>query len=138
MGPFSDSAGAAAFWIFIAIVALGGIVKSALQHHETQKTIRQSIAAGKPIEPALLESAMLDRVTGGGDRNPGSLMLGGLIVIAVGLGLAIMGYFIGLDDGEPVYPLYGVAILVSLIGVAIGGFGVWAYRLGGKQEAPKG
>jgi len=49
-----------------------------------------------------------------------------------------MGYFIGLDDGEPVYPLYGVAILVSLIGVAIGGFGVWAYRLGGKQEAPKG
>ena len=128
MGPFSNSVGAAAFWLFVAVVAVSGIIKSILQHRETQKTIRQAIEHGQPFDESLLagekpwEAGQSSKA-----ETPANLILGGLIVIASGLGLGALGYFIGLEEGHPVYPLYGIGVMTMLIGVVIAAFGVWSH-----------
>lgn len=129
MGPFSNSVGAAAFWLFIAVVSVSGIIKSILQHRETQKTIRQAIEHGQPFDESLL-AAEKPWETGQGAKaeTPANMILGGLIVIASGFGLGVLGFFIGLEDGQPVYPLYGIGLMAVLVGVAIGGFGVWSLQ----------
>ena len=127
MGPFSNSVGAAAFWLFIAVVSVSGIIKSILQHRETQKTIRQAIEHGQPIDDAMLSpDKSWEAGQGVKVETPANMILGGLVVIASGLGLGVLGFFIGLDDGHPVYPLYGIGLMCVLIGVAIAGFGGWS------------
>lgn len=137
MGPFSNSVGAAAFWLFIAVVALAGIIKSILQHRETQKTIRQAIEHGQPFDETLLQADKpWEAGQGAKAETPANMILGGLIVIASGLGLGVLGFFIGLEEGHPVYPLFGIGVMTVLVGIPIAGFGAWS--LSAQRRANRG
>jgi hypothetical protein len=48
------------------------------------------------------------------------LLIAGGVTLAAGIGLPIMGYFVARSgDSEAFYPLVGVGILTSLIGIAL-------------------
>ena len=111
----------AAFWMFVAIVVAASVAGSAFRYRETQKTIRQAIEKGQTLDPATLE-----RLMHGGSpptQSPAQtrfgFIVGGVIMLCIGAGLAVMGWFISLTNHQPVYPMLGVGALVGMIGVGL-------------------
>jgi hypothetical protein len=115
--------GAAAFWMFLAIVVavsvLGGIQGGISRHRETQKTIRQAIERGQALDPQTLErllaSARPPQPTPGARR--GFLRFAGIMLLAIGGGLAAIGWFSAnpnmLSQG------LGAGSLVGLLGAGL-------------------
>jgi hypothetical protein len=106
-----------AFWGFIAVVVVAGVWREVATRRESEMTIRLAIEKGQQLDPATI-----DKLLGPNRkrRSADGLMVAGGVTLATGLGLPIMGYFIGRGgDADAFYPLLGVGSLVSLIGVAL-------------------
>ena len=104
----------AAFWIFIASVVVAGIWYAYARNRETQKTIRLAIEKGMQLDAALIDKLVI-RESG----NPEDYYIGGFICIACGIGLPILGYFIGRIAPEAFFPIAGAGVLVGLIGISL-------------------
>jgi len=117
----------AAFWAFVAVCVICGAVSSVMHNRETQKTIRQAIEKGETLDPATLERLLQGAKPAPAQPAPQTrfgLTVGGIIMLCIGAGLAIMGWFIHLGqpaDGGPdaLYPMLGVGCLVGMIGVGL-------------------
>ena len=103
-----------AFWIFVAIVVLASIWLAFARNRETQKTIRLAIEKGMQLDPALI-----DRLVTRKSGKPEDYYIGGFICIAVGIGLPILGYFVGRIEPQSFFPIVGAGILVGLIGISL-------------------
>jgi hypothetical protein len=79
---------------------------------EAQKTIRMAIEKGQPLPQEYLDSL---QKTGRATKSPGSDIRSGLILIAVGVGMAVWAY---IDHGY-LTGLAGVAAIPGFIGVAL-------------------
>ena len=113
--------GAASFWAFVAVCVIAGVASSVIRNRETQKTIRQAIEKGQTLDPATL-----DRLLHGGTpaaqpagQTRFGMITGGLIMLCIGAGLGVMGWFISFNKQEAFYPMLGVAFLVGMIGVGL-------------------
>jgi MFS family permease len=84
------------FWAAIIVCILIVSLRKFFTERERQRTLRVALERGQPIDPELLQKivARPERV-----KSPEGLQGGGIIVIGLGVGLAVMGYFISL--GEP-------------------------------------
>jgi hypothetical protein len=113
--------GAAAFWGFVAVCVIAGVASSVIRNRETQKTIRQAIERGQTLDPATLERLMHGATPAG--QTPAQarfgFIAGGIIMLCIGAGLAVMGWFISLQSHDAFYPMLGVGSLVGLIGVGL-------------------
>ena len=101
---------------FVLIIILIGSVSSYLKVRAQQKTLREAIRAGQPIDPALLGS--LERDSG---ADPRSLRIGGLVTLAVAVALVLFGWQIGrvAGDDEVFGVMIAVAAFPALIGIAL-------------------
>lgn len=104
----------AAFWIFIGSVVVGGMWYAHAQERETQKTIRLAIEKDVPLDKALMDKLVVKQ-----SGNPDDYYIGGIICLAVCLGLPVMGYFVGKIASEAFLPLVGAGVLVGLIGISL-------------------
>ena len=104
----------AAFWLFIAVVVVAGILYSYARNRETQKTIRMAIEKGME-----LDAEMIDKLVKRESGNPEDYYIGGIICIACGIGLPISGYFVGRIEAKAFYPIVGAGVLVGLIGISL-------------------
>ncbi len=118
-----------AFWMFVAVAVVAGVWKDYASRRETERTIRVAIEKGQQLDPALVEKMLHPKK--GGDRT--GLLVGGLVTLAAGLGLPIMGYFISLAAGESevLYIMIGAGILVAMVGAAL----IIAWRFVKPEEA---
>jgi hypothetical protein len=108
-----------AFWIFVAIVVLASIWLAFARNREMQKTIR--LAIEKSVQ---LDAALIDKLVKRRSGIPEDYYVGGIVCIAVGIGLPILGYFFGRIEAEPELQfvcgiLVGAGILVGLIGISL-------------------
>jgi hypothetical protein len=124
MSPdITPAIGAIAFWSFVAVCVVSGAVGGVLRNRENQKTIRQAIESGQTLDPEILDRLM--RSNKPPPADPFGLVIGGLVLLFCGAGLAVMGWFISLGQpgagGQPgaFYPMLGVGCLVGLLGVAL-------------------
>jgi hypothetical protein len=122
MSPdIAPAIGAVAFWSFVAIAVVASAVKSADGHRETQKTIRQAIEKGQTLDPATLERLIQS------NRPPPpkpadvrrACLFGGIMLLAVGAGLGVIGWAISHNDPNALYPGLGAGALVGLLGVGL-------------------
>ena len=104
----------AAFWIFIASIVVAGIWYAHARNREVQKTIRLAIEKEVPLDAAIIDKLAI-RESG----NPEDYYIGGFISLACGIGLPIMGYFIGRIAPEAFYAIAGAGVLVFLIGISL-------------------
>ncbi len=112
--------GAAAFWLFVAVCVAAGAAQSISRNREAQKTIRQAIDKGQTLDPALLEKLMQgSRPAPTGPQTRFGFIAGGIAMLSIGAGLAMLGWFITMGTSEPIYPLFGVGALVGMIGVGL-------------------
>lgn len=105
---------AMAFWGFIAAVVVGGMWYAIREREAQHETLRRIIESGQPIDQALM-----DKVLGGDRVVHRDLKIGGLIVLFVAPGLAVLGWFISFVAEEALMPLLGVAALVAFVGVGL-------------------
>ena len=130
MSPMDTGAVAAvAFWTFVAIAVVASVWKDFASKRESERTIRAAIEKGQQLDPALVEKMLQPRKKEDSRDSGQGLLTGGLVTLAVGLGLPVMGYFISLSGNtDALYVLTGVGALVGMIGVAL----LVAYRLAPK------
>lgn len=96
----------------IAIVAIISINK-ARNNAELQKTLRMSIEKGQPLPPEFVES--MSRTVPKA-KNPMNDVRGGIILIAIALGLMLASY---IDNDFGIHHISGFAAIPGLIGVAL-------------------
>ncbi len=115
--PFAASIGAVAFWMFVAIIASVSVLSTVFRHRETQKTIRQAIERGQSLDPQTLERLL------SADRPPAptkaGLGIGGIVLVCLGVGFALMGWFASQTKPDALYPGLGVGSLIGMLGVAL-------------------
>jgi hypothetical protein len=114
-GEIAAAVGAVAFWGFVAVAAVASIVRGAFRHHETQKTIRTAIESGQTLDPQTLERLLQSgRIP---DRR--AFLVGGVLMLAIGVGLALAGGFMAHTDPRQLYQGLGAGSIVGLIGLGL-------------------
>lgn len=105
----------APFIMVVAIVAIPAWLKSR-DRREMQATLRSAIEKGQPLPPEVIESITKDNV-----KPPATAardLRTGVILLAVAIGIAIMGYGVSFKDLDAFYVLSGLAAIPGMIGLA--------------------
>ena len=113
----------AAFWMFLAIIFVAVVWQKISNRREAHKTMRLAIEKGQTLDDKLVLS-LLEEMPQQKQRLrldvSNIFFISGVITLAVGLGLPVMGYFIGLaSEGEALLPLTGVGFLVDFVAIAL-------------------
>ena len=113
-GPFSV---AIAFWIFLTVAAVAGIVADYKKRGLALEPLRAAIERGQQLDPQLIERLMApDR--GDEPLNPLYLKVGGIVTIAAGVGVAVLSF---VSQVVPIsfYPVLGAGIVAVCVGVGL-------------------
>ena len=119
-----------AFWVFVGAVAIAGIVAEHKKRQLGVDLLRAMIDKGQPLDPALVEKIMsqpaLEERT-----DPMDLKLAGIIVVATGIGLLPLSYFISRLAPVTLYPILGGGVVTICVGI---GLLVGAAAMAGARE----
>ncbi|HEY9218199.1 MAG TPA: DUF6249 domain-containing protein [Phenylobacterium sp.] len=107
------------FAMITAIVVIPRYFRS-LERQKLQDTLRAAVERGEPIPPEVVaaistpakEARVASRV------HPDQDLRQGIVWLAVGFGIAMMGYFIGFNEPDATAPMLGVAAIPGFIGLA--------------------
>ncbi|HTT03781.1 MAG TPA: DUF6249 domain-containing protein [Steroidobacteraceae bacterium] len=108
-----------AFWAFLAIAAVGGMISDYKRRRLELAPLRAAIERGQPIDPALLERLTSRRDDEGKPIEPLYLRIGGIMTVAVGVGIALLSLFIRALLPQAFLPLIGAGLLVVCVGVGL-------------------
>ncbi len=114
MNGIGQGLAAFAFWGFIASVVVAGIWYGLRERQAQYDTLSRMIESGQAIDEDVVE-----KILGGGKRVDVGLRIGGLIVIFVAPGIAVLAWFISQLSAPWLMPLLGVAALVGFIGIGL-------------------
>ncbi|MFC3078340.1 DUF6249 domain-containing protein [Phenylobacterium terrae] len=107
------------FAMIAAIVIVPRYFRS-LERQKLQETLRAAVERGEPIPPEIVQ-AMTQPVKesrAGPYRHPDQDLRQGIVWLAVGFGIALMGYFIGFNEPDATHVMLGVAAIPGFIGLA--------------------
>ena len=77
-------------------------------------------SANAAIEKGVqLDDVFIEKLAARESGNPEDYYIGGIICLAVALGLPFMGYFISKTAPEAFYPILGAGALVGLIAISL-------------------
>ncbi len=105
----------AVFGSLVAIVIGPGWIK-ARERREVQLTVRTALDKGQPLPPEVIETLTRDIAQNLSSRTKD--LRRGVLTLAAAAGIALLGYAIGMEAGEAVYPMLGVAAIPAMIGLA--------------------
>ncbi len=115
-GPFAVGI---ALFAFLAVAAVAGIIADYKKRQIVLEPLRAAIERGQPLDPAVVERLMAPPPREQDTLNPIYLKVGGIITIAAGIGVAILGYFIGLVEALAFYPVLGLGLVAVCVGVGL-------------------
>src|SRR5258708_12580940 len=106
MGNFSCGAYVVgvAFWLFIGMVAVAGIIADYQKRRLNVDLLRTLIEKGQALDPAVVTKLISPGATDG-SVDPLYLKVGGIIVTASGVGVFPMSFFIPRIPPLPLYPI---------------------------------
>jgi hypothetical protein len=116
LGPYIVGA---AFWLFLGVCAVAGIVADYKRRHIGIEVVRAAIEKGQALDPALIErltSSPQDREQ---RLDPTLLKLGGVITLAAGIGLCPVAWLVGQAFPVVIYPVLGLGILAVCVGIGL-------------------
>ncbi|MNE14471.1 hypothetical protein D3C77_453620 [compost metagenome] len=105
-----------AFFIMIAAIVIVPNWLKSRDRREMQGTLRSAIEKGQPLPPEVIESITKDNV-----KPPATAardLRTGVIMLAVAIGVAIMGYGVSFNHMDAFYVLSGLAAIPGMIGLA--------------------
>jgi hypothetical protein len=104
---------------FFAMIAAIVIAPRYLKSQERQKmaeTLRAAIERGQPLPPEMINVLTADVKP---PSSPQRDLRRGVILVAVALGLVVLGLVLGVDEPDATYPLIGSAAIPGFIGLAL-------------------
>ena len=105
--------------VMIVAVVLGPIWLTGRYRSEERarmhETLRIAFDKGQSLPPEIVDSLVQEKQRPTPDRD----LRGGVIWLAVGLGVAIFGWVLGYEDSEARYVLMGMAAIPALVGLAL-------------------
>jgi hypothetical protein len=113
-GPFTV---AIAFWIFVAIATVASIIGDYKKRQLTLEPLKQAIEKGQQLDPAVVERLMAPAADPG--IYPVGLKVGGIIVIAAGVGTAILSVFIAKLAPVAFWPVMGGGLVAVCVGIGL-------------------
>ena len=105
MDPILVPIVAIVFSLSIPIIA---IIVEYFNRKNKLKVIEKAIEKGVTLEGLSLE-----------DKRPRVPYRSGMVILAVGIGIAIFGVFVGQIEDDALYPLLGIAFIPALLGIAL-------------------
>lgn len=115
LGPFSV---AVAFWLFIAVAAVAGIIADYKKRQLALEPLRAAIERGQQLDLSLVERLMAPDPHEAG-LNPLYLRVGGVITVSAGVGVAILSFFLTQIEPIAFYPVLGGGLVVICVGVGL-------------------
>ncbi len=115
MNDFGFLVGIAPFAMVVAIVVIPSWLKSK-ERKEMQATLRAAIEKGQPLPPEVIDALSKDNI-----KAPASAardLRVGVILLAVSIGIALMGYGISFEKMDALYPMVGISAIPGMIGLA--------------------
>jgi len=111
-GPFSV---AIAFWIFVTVAAVAGIVADYKKRGLALQPLRAAIERGQQLDPQLIERLM-DADRRDEPMNPIYMKVGGIVTVAAGVGVAVLSFFVSQVMPASFYPVLGAGIVAVCVG----------------------
>lgn len=111
-----------AFWMFITIVSVAGILYDYRKKRLTVETLQHAIEHGAQIDPALLDRFLSHQKHADAREqavDPRLLKIGGIITIAAGIGFLPLALFIRQVHEIAVYPIMGIGVLAICVGIGL-------------------
>ena len=121
----ASSIGAFGFWMFLAVVVGGAMWFDARKKESEQETLRRLVESGQRIDEAVIDKMFK---SSGDERKDRDLKVAGIITFFVGVGLVVMGWFIGKFDPKAFTAMLGVGGMVGIIGLGLMLSGVYFSR----------
>jgi hypothetical protein len=120
--------------IFVGAIVIVPLVLRSQERQRLMGTLRQLHEDGQQLTPQMLEALKPSDSFMRPPQSPVSDLRRGLILIAVALGLVVLGTVLGIygDRVEPVWPIIGAAAIPGLIGLAF--VTMWAFKLNTKTD----
>jgi len=109
---------AVAFWFFVAIASVAGIVADYQKRRLAIEPLRIAIERGQQLDPAIIEKLM-GHEHRSEQLNPQPIKLGGIITIAVGVGTALLSFFLRPVAPLAFFPILGGGVATICIGVGL-------------------
>ena len=107
-GPFSV---AIAFWVFVTVAAVAGIVAHYKKRSLALAPLRAAIERGQQLDPAVVERLRAPE-SRDGRLNALYLKVGGIVTIAAGIGVALLSFFLAQVVPVALYRVLGGGIVV--------------------------
>ncbi len=108
-----------AFWIFVAVASVAGIVGGYKRRRIELEPLRSAIERGQQLDPAIIEKLMAQPEHEQVRIEPLHLRIGSIITIAVGAGLALLSIFISRIAPVALYPILGSGVLIVCVGIGL-------------------
>jgi hypothetical protein len=113
-GPFAV---AIAFWIFVTIAAVAGIVSDYKKRQLALEPLRAAIERGQQLDPALIERLMAPERDAG--VNPLYLRVGGIVTLSAGVGVVILAFLLNQVAPVSFYPVLGGGAVTVCVGAGL-------------------
>jgi hypothetical protein len=111
-----------AFWLFLTIVSVAGILFDYRKKRLTVDTLRLAAERGDKLDPVLLEKLLSHQRESESRENaldPRLLQVGGIITIAAGIGLLPLAVLIAQIAPVALYPITGAGVLAITVGIGL-------------------
>jgi hypothetical protein len=112
------SAVAIAFWVFVAVAVVAGIVGDYKKRKLAIEPLLRAIEKGQHLDPALV-AKLMSRDGNGGQVNAEDLQVGGIITTAAGTGVALLSLFLAQLAPRALYPIMGAGVVTICVGVGL-------------------
>jgi hypothetical protein len=114
-GPFSV---AIAFWVFVTVCAVAGIVADYKKRQLALEPLRLAIERGQQLDPQLVERLMASE-KGDDGLNPMWFRIGGIITCAAGIGVGVLAFFLAQLAPVALYPVLGGGVVAVIVGLGL-------------------
>ena len=114
MEDFGPFAVAIAFWVFVTIAAVAGIVSDYKKRQLALEPLRVAIERGQQLDPAVIDRLMAPERDAG--LNPLYLRVGGIICLAAGVGVVILAFLLSQIAPASFYPVLGGGAVTLCLG----------------------
>src|SRR5579862_6096307 len=106
------------FWVFLTTAAVAGIVADYKKRSLVVAPLKAAIERGQQLDPLLIERLMAPEKHDSG-FNPLYLRVGGIIVVAAGVGVALLSFFVGQLEPLAIFPVLGAGVAAICVGIGL-------------------
>jgi hypothetical protein len=107
-----------AFWAFLAIAAVAGMIQDYRKRQLVLEPLRTAIEHGQQLSPQML-AQLVGHKENDGELDPKLLRVGGIITCASGIGVTLLAAFVAMVFPPYHWIVLGVGIVAICVGVGL-------------------